>query len=101
MKINIYVENPKNAPKIQYLGDIIRLRRFKFQIGEKGTLIGNMQKFSNWLIYPGHQHTGNLSQNQHLPFQHKMYDKNYNRPLNNYEEGRLADLRKWSEDFFS
>jgi len=51
--INIYSETPDKAPVIRFVGDIIRLRRFKFKVTEKGELMGNMQKYSNWLIYSG------------------------------------------------
>ena len=51
--INIYSESPEEAPKISDVGDIIRLRRFKFKITPKGELMGNMLKFSNWLVYSG------------------------------------------------
>ena len=49
----MYAEDPESLPKVSYIGDIIRIRRFRFVYTKKGALIGNMQKYSNWLIYPG------------------------------------------------
>lgn len=40
--VNIYSETPDNAPKIQHVGDIVRLRRFKFKYTPKGELMGIM-----------------------------------------------------------
>ena len=40
--VNIYAKNPENSPRIKYIGDIIRLRRFSFKFSQKGELIGNM-----------------------------------------------------------
>ena len=53
IKVSIYTEVPENAPKIAHIGDIVRLRRFKFTITKTGQVVGSMQSFSNWLIYPG------------------------------------------------
>ena len=92
--VNIYCETPDNAPRIQYVGDIIRLRRFKFKLTPKGELMGNMQKYSNWLIYSGKKNGPVISEC------FKPYDKNKNRPLNSYEMGRLDDLRNWNDSFF-
>lgn len=95
--VNIYSETPEKAPRIQYVGDIIRLRRFKFKFTPKSELIGNMQKYSNWLIY-----SGKISNKaDSLVSQcYKNYTKNKNRLLNNYEKGRLSDLRNWNDSFF-
>lgn len=57
VRINIYSETIEEAPKSSIIGEIIRLRRFKFKITEKGQLVGFMNKFSNWLIYHGHKNT--------------------------------------------
>ena len=92
--INIYSETPDNAPKIQNVGDIIRLRRFKFKFTNRGELMGIMQKYSNWLIYSG-SYKGGLESTCF-----KNYPKNHNRELNDYERGRLADLRNWNNTFF-
>lgn len=74
--INIYSETPESAPRIQYVGDIIRLRRFKFRLTKKGELMGNMQKYSNWLVYSGDMKGPEVSDC------FKNYDKNRNRLLN-------------------
>lgn len=92
--INIYTEKPEHAPRIKYVGDIIRLRRFNFKITEKGELLGNEAKFSNWLIYDGKKGSNNIS------LVYKDYPANKDRPLNKYEEGRLSDLREWADSFF-
>ncbi len=92
--VNIYSETPDLAPRIQYVGDIIRLRRFRFKITEKGELMGNMQKYSNWLIYSGQKNQPTVSN------VHKNYVKNKKRKLNSYELGRLKDLRNWNDSFF-
>lgn len=92
--INIYTEKPEAAPRIKYVGDIIRLRRFHFKIAEKGELMGNEVKFSNWLIYDGKKMGSNVSSC------YKDFPANKDRALNKYEEGRLSDLREWSDSFF-
>lgn len=92
--INIYTERPEQAPRIKYVGDIIRLRRFHFKIADKGELMGNEVKFSNWLIYDGKKGASNTTN------VHKEFPANQNRQLNKYEEGRLSDLREWADSFF-
>ena len=92
--INIYSETPERSPRIQYVGDIIRLRRFKFKFTPKGELMGNMKKYSNWLIYSGKKNESRVSEC------FKNYEKNKNRELNVYERGRLFDLRCWNDKFF-
>ena len=92
--VYIYSETPDNAPKIQNVGDIIRLRRFNFKIGKRSELVGFMQKYSNWLIYSGDVKGSEFSEC------FKNYDKNKDRKLNEYEKGRLADLRNWNNNFF-
>lgn len=92
--INIYSETPEQAPRIQYVGDIIRLRRFKFKMTPKNELMGNMQKYSNWLIYSGKRGDSFVSEC------YKTYNKNKDRQLTNYERGRLMDLREWNDSFF-
>ena len=51
--IHIYSETTDEAPKVQNVGDLIRLRRFTFQINSMGELVGYDTSFSNWLIYEG------------------------------------------------
>ena len=92
--ISIYSETPESAPKIKYVGEIIRLRRFRFKYSDKGELKGYEQKFSNWLIY------GGLTKDSFVATSYKNYLKNQNRELNPYEKGRLCDLRFWAEHFF-
>jgi hypothetical protein len=91
----IYSETPGTAPKINCVGDIIRIRRFKFRITDEGELIGVMGKFSNWLIYEGEPNSKN-----NLAYCHKPFDKNINRELSASEKGRLLDLRKWIDNYF-
>ena len=100
VRVNIFTETPDNAPKVEYVGEIIRLRRFKFKLTERGQLIGNMQKFSNWLIYPGKEFKERKVVNPDLSFCYKLYPKNKDRVLNTHEKGRLEDLREWADSFF-
>ena len=92
--INIYTETPEEAPKVISVGDIIRLRRFKFKYTEKGEIMGNDMKYSNWLIYTA------LPSNNDVALTHKKFGKNINRKLTRDEANRVSDLRKWSETFF-
>ena len=92
--INVYSEKPEDAPTIKYVGDIIRLRRFKFKYTSRGELMGNDVKYSNWLVYSG-QSDGSLESDSY-----KRYDKNFNRQLNKYELNRLTALREWNSSFF-
>lgn len=39
--IYVYAQEQSHLPKIQYLGDIIRLRRFNFVVNDKGELVGH------------------------------------------------------------
>lgn len=92
--ISIFSETPEAAPRIRFVGDIIRLRRFKFKFSDRQELKGYEKIFSNWLIYSGRK-------NEPLtPQCVKNFSKNVNRPLTKYEEGRLADLRFWADHFF-
>jgi hypothetical protein len=56
--------------------------------------MGNMQKYSNWLIYSGDMKGAEISDC------YKNYQKNQGRVLNSNEQGRLSDLRKWNDNFF-
>jgi len=97
--INVYTEKTEEAPKISHVGDIIRLRRFKFKYTNKGELMGNDMKFSNWLIYPCCPSKGKKGA-QDISVSFKNYDKNIDRALTLEEANRVSDLRKWSEKFF-
>ena len=92
--VNVYSETPENAPKVTNVGDIIRLRRFRFKYTEKGEIMGNDMKYSNWLIYSG------VPENKDVSISYKKFDKNINRKLTRDEANRVSDLRKWSEIFF-
>lgn len=92
--VNIYSETPDEAPKIKFIGDIVRLRRFKFKYSERGELKAFEKKYSNWLIYGG-QNSDTLKATAF-----KNFAKNVDRPLNKYEEGRIYDLRFWADHFF-
>lgn len=93
--INIYSETPDAAPKVQNVGDIIRLRRFRFKYTDKGEVLGNEVNFSNWLIYKA------LPTKQELSYSYKRFLKNDNRQLNVYEANRISDLRQWTQTFFA
>ena len=92
--VNIFTETPEDAPKVTFIGDIVRLRRFKFKYTSKGEIMGNDTKYSNWLVYSGKKSDSTVSTS------FKKYDKNINRNLTVYEEGRLSDLRNWNDTFF-
>lgn len=92
--INVFTEKPEEAPKVKYVGDIIRLRRFRFKLSSRFELMGNDMKYSNWLIYSGKKGDSLVSNS------YKNYRNNINRPLNKYEEGRINDLREWIDTFF-
>lgn len=97
--VNIYTETPEQAPKIKYIGDIIRLRRFRWAISEaKGELQGfEKVKYSNWIIYSGEKDAKN---NFHSS-SYKNYAKNVNRECTDYEKNRITDLREWAVEYFS
>lgn len=92
--VSIYSETPETAPKIKYVGDIIRLRRFRFRYSDRGELKAYEKRYSNWLIYGG-QKSDTLAATCF-----KGFPKNIDRELNKYEEGRISDLRFWSDHFF-
>ncbi len=92
--INIFTENPEEAPKVTYVGDIIRLRRFKFKYTGKGEVMGNETKYANWLIYGGKKDDPQVSTS------FKRFTKNVNRELTPQEQSRLLDLRNWNDTFF-
>lgn len=98
--VNIYTETPEAAPKVSWIGDIVRLRRFKFKISSRGELQAfERVKFSNWLFYSGERTSTNAKE---LPISFKKdYPKNENRVATPYERGRLNDLRDWAHEFFS
>lgn len=93
--INIYSETPEAAPKVNSVGDIIRLRRFRFKHTPKGEVLGNEVNFSNWLIYPAIPNKNDTS------FSFKAFNKNMERVLTRDEANRISNLRKWSQTFFS
>lgn len=93
--INIYSISPTEAPKIQNVGDIIRLRRFLFQINSLGELVGYDNSFSNWMIYDG-KVGGDL-----IPKSMKnIAANNDKRQPHDYEKERIEKLRKWNNSFF-
>lgn len=97
--VNIYSETPDSAPKVEFIGDIIRLRRFKFSITDaKGELHAvEKTKFSNWIIYSGLREDKDFK-----PLCYKsIFQKNVNRQTTEYEKGRIMDLREWSHEYFS
>lgn len=84
------------APKVRWVGDILRLRRFKFEIGDKGELVAFERTLSsNWLLFSPFEgcdrHTSAKS----------SFTKNADRTLNEFESRRLHDLRVWTRQFFA
>lgn len=92
--INVYTEAPEDGPKVKNVGDIIRLRRFRFRFTPTGELLGNEVKFSNWLVYSAYHFKNESS------ISHKQFEKNVGRKLTPDEANRVSDLRKWSQTFF-
>lgn len=92
--VNIFTETPEEAPKVQFIGDIIRLRRFRFKYTSKGEVMGNDTKYANWLIYSGKKGESEVSSS------YKKFTKNSGRVLTEYEHSRLSDLRNWNDSFF-
>ena len=90
--VYIFTETFGEAPKIKEVGDILRLRRFMFKIGNSGDLVGKEVKFSNWLVY---------HKNSTVSESYKDFQKNKNRPLNDYEARRLKQMRNFVYDFFA
>lgn len=92
--VNVFTETPEEAPKVTFIGDIIRLRRFRFKYTSKGELMGNDTKYANWLVYSGRKGDAEAATS------FKKFAKNRDRPLTDYEKSRLADLRAWNDSFF-
>ncbi len=92
--VNIYTETPEEAPRIKFIGDILRMRRFHFKMTPRGELMANEKQYSNWLVHPGRKGEPLASGN------FKKFPKNFNRQLNNYEKTRIEDLRAWADEFF-
>jgi hypothetical protein len=92
--INIYSNSIEECPQVRCVGDIIRLRRFRFKYSPRGELMGNDTKFANWLVYSGKKDQPLICYN------YKTYNKNINRQLNMFEENRIIDMRSWIEEFF-
>lgn len=94
--ISVYSETPEDAPRIKFVGDIIRLRRFMFKYSDRGELKGIELQRSNWLVYGGQKKDGEGP----LCFK-SQFGKNRGRGLNGFESIRLEYLRTWAEQFFS
>lgn len=92
--VNVFTETPEEAPKVTFIGDIIRLRRFRFKYTSKGEVMGNDTKYANWLVYSGRKGDSEVATS------FKKFAKNRDRPLTDYERSRLADLRNWNDSFF-
>lgn len=92
--ISVFSETPEHAPRIKYVGDIIRLRRFRFKFSDRNEFKAYERNYSNWLIYSGRKGDTLAAQC------HKQFEKNLGRALNKYEEGRVTDLRFWADHFF-
>ena len=94
-QVYIFVEAPEEAPPIRFVGDIIRLRRFRFEVRDKGDMRGFQRKNSTWYIFGGQKDD---------PFRPLATNRRsgdafaeLQRP---FEIGRLSDLRYWSDHFF-
>ena len=93
--INVYSKDALNAPKIQNVGDIIRLRRFLFTINAMGELVGYDNSFSNWMIYDGGAGDDYVAKSAK-----EISANTKDRQPHDYEKERIEKLRKWNKVFF-
>lgn len=91
--VNIYSTDQEELPRIDCLGDLIRLRRFNWVVSEHGELMGFMQKFSNWMTFSGNGTNTVMLSNMSLP-------SNQGREFENFEKQQLNELRRWTKSFF-
>lgn len=50
VQVVIKSQDQDDAPKVQYLGSVLRLRKFIFGINTKGEMYGFQEGFSNWIV---------------------------------------------------
>ena len=82
-----------NMPRVVSVGDIIRVRRFKFAVDNWGKVVGTEQTFSNWVVY-------DLQTLQHISAK-PLKEKAKQRELSVWEDERLRSLQKWALQFLS
>ena len=94
--VSIFTDTVEEAPRIRFVGDIARLRRFCFRYSDRGELRGCEMQRSNWLVYSGR------CRDVETPISFKAcYSKNIGRRMNGFEVVRLEALRAWADLFFS
>lgn len=93
--VHIRTKDLQNAPRVKNIGEIIRLRRFSFNLTTKGELMAFDSSISNWLIYSQELNTDLKSHSYHY------IAKNFDRQATAYEEGRIKGLREWINQFFN
>lgn len=94
--VNIGSRTRTTAPHVRFVGDIIRLRRFRFEISDRGELVAfERELISNWMLFSPFEgseaHTSAKS----------IFAKNLGRKLTEFEKRRLRDLRCWTRELFS
>ncbi len=89
----IYAKTVTDLPTIENVGEVIRLRRFKFIENVYGELIGIEVSFSNWLLY-------SLMDNDQEPLDYKSIQSNETWAMNSHEENKLKEIRQWGRNFF-
>ena len=97
-KINLYAKKQDDIPAVFQLGDIIRLKRFKFAIGDKkGDLIAfDHDIYGKWTLYSGEDDT----QKSLKPKLNKI-STNPEEKGKDFITNRIRDLKIWAKEFFS
>lgn len=86
--------NRDDAPNICTIGTVIRLRRFKFKINERGELYAIMADYSNWLLIG--------QQDGEVVIEDRMErHSNATRQLAQFEAQKAQKLFQWSRGFLA
>ena len=91
--VYIFSESPVQAPRVRFVGDIIRLQLFKFRVRENGDMRCYDRRKSNWDLFGGQK------DDPFEPFAGKHRAQRCG-PLSALHVGRLSDLRYWADHFF-
>lgn len=93
--LNIYSDSLKYAPKVNKIGDIIRLFYARFSISVKGELVCYSDDYLDWMTFSSE---GNRDR---LPLSMNSSARTNERALTNSEKNRLQSLSEWSSNFFA
>lgn len=91
--VYIFSESPVEAPRVRCVGDIVRLRGFKFRLRRKGDVRCYDAKFATWDVFGGQK------DDPFEPISSRRSPESC-KPLSEIHVGRLSDLRYWSDHFF-